>query len=274
MNRSGIRRSRFRTGALAASVLVSVGALTACGGSGDGDSAADASASPSASVAAAVAVAAAAAAAKPLTVAELDKASLTASDLTGFEVDNPGAAGLLAQGPVSTGEEDCAAVDRVMWGVALGDPVAATQRWITSELDDAAIDSAQGVEELNAAFTVTETTLTLASYDSADAAKAALKSLHSGIAACDGDFDSEADGMPQDVDTVDTATAPEVGDEAVAFTATVSQGGGEPGPMRVVVFRHDGVLAQFSTVNAAATVSGDDWDFPTVLAETQAAKLG
>lgn len=274
VTRSGIRRPRFRTCALAASALVSVAALSACGGSADGDSAASsvtASASPSASPSASASVTAAAV--KAQTSAELDKASLTASDLAGFEVEDPDMSGLPTENPVRMEEGDCVEVGRALRAVALGDPVTATQRWITSELDDTAIDTAQSVEELNAATTVTETTVTLASYGSENKAKAALKSLRTGIATCDGDFEYEVYGATQDVDTVDTAKSPDVGDEAVAFEATVTRGSGNPGPMRVVVFRHGRVLAHFSTVNIAAEVSGDDWDFPAVLAETQDAKL-
>lgn len=277
MNRSGIR-PLFRTGALAAtSVLVSVAALSACGGSSD-DAPAAAGASPSASSSSSPspspsASATVAAAAKSLASAELDKASLTASDLTGFEVEDYDLDGLPAEIEVNTEEKDCVPVGHALQAVALGDPVAATQRAITSETDDAAFDTAETVEELNAATRIIDTTVTLASYDSEDEAQAALKSLHDGIAACDGDFEYELYGAPQDVDTVDRAKSPDVGDEAVAFNATVIRGNGDPGPIRVVVFRHGNVLAHFSTVNITAGISDDDWDFPEALTKAQDAKL-
>ncbi|WP_409471581.1 hypothetical protein [Streptomyces sp. HC307] len=268
MNRSGIRRSRFRAGALAASALVSVAVLTGCGGSGDGDFAVDASVSPSAAQ-----TSAAASAVKPLTAAQLDKLSLAASDLKGFDVRKPAAYERFTKDDLRTGEADCAPVSQVMWGVALGDPAATAQRRVDSGLDDTAIDAAESAEELDAAFTVTSTTVSLASYDNEDQAKTALKSLRSSIAACDGGFQSSAGGT-QDVGKVSTATAPDAGDEAVAFTATVSGDGGLLGPTKAVIFRRGSILAQFSTVNSAAVVSGDAWDFPTVLVETQETKLG
>ena len=274
MNRSGIRPF-FRTGALAAtSVLACVAALSACGGSSDDVPAAGGvspSASPPPSASATVA-----AAAKSLASAELDKASLTASDLTGFEVEDHAMERTAGRDPRKTEDRDCVTVGHALQAVALGDPVADAQRSVTFETHDVSINTAETIEELNAATLITDTTVTLASYDSEDEAKAALKSLRTGIAACDGDFEYEVYGAPQDVDTVDTAKSPDVGDEAVAFDATVTRGSGDPGPMRVVVFRHGHVHvhAHFSTVDITAEVSGDDWGFPAVLANTQAAKLG
>ncbi|WP_345583717.1 hypothetical protein [Streptomyces prasinosporus] len=259
MNR---RHSRFRTGAFAPLALpLALAVIAGCG-------APDAAAGRSPASAPAAREAATA-----LTAARLDELSLAASDLEGFDVRKPGAAETLTEDDVRTGEADCAPVSRVMWGVALGDPAATAQRRVTSALDDTAIDAAESAEELDAAFTVTSTTVSLASYDTEEQAQAAFESLSDGIAACDGGFRSTAGGTRDD-GGVSAGTAPEAGDEAVAFTATIGEDGGSLGPVRAVVFRRGGTLAQFSTVNAAAVVSGEDWDFPTVLVDAQEAKLG
>ncbi|MFD4522346.1 hypothetical protein ACFWP7_00095 [Streptomyces sp. NPDC058470] len=209
-----------------------------------------------------------------LTDAQLDKVSLAASDLKGFLVKEPGAAEVLTQEDVRTGEADCAAVSQVMWGVALGDPAATALRRVTSELDNAAIDAADSEEELDAALAVTSTTVSLASYDSPEQARTAFKSLSSGIAECDGGFQSGAIGTGH-TGKVSSDTPPEVGGETVAFTATLGQDdGGLLGPTRAVVFRHGSTIAQFSTVNPNAGVSDIDFDVPSTLVQAQDAKLG
>ncbi|WP_196217873.1 sensor domain-containing protein [Streptomyces blattellae] len=202
-----------------------------------------------------------------LSAAQLDKLSLTAGDVKGFTVRELDETEAFTQHDVRTDEADCAPVSQAMYDVALGDPAATAQRRMDSELDDRAIDAAETSEELDAAFTVIHTTVTLASYDTPSQARAALDSLRGSIATCEGGFSSIGTG-----ERVEADTAPDAGDEAVAFAVESSDDGDLSGSTRAVVFREGGLVVQVSAVNDDAK-STDDWDFPTVLVETQDAKL-
>ena len=268
VNGSGIRRDGVRAVALATlllplALIAGCGDSTGSGGSGGGDGAGEGSTSPSS----------APSASQALTAAQLDKLSLAASDLKGFLVKKPGAAEALTQDDVRTGEEECAPVSQVIWGVALGDPAVTAQRRVTSEPDDEAIDAADSEAELDAALAVTSTTVSLASYDSPEQARTAFESLTSGIADCDGGFQSGAIGTGG-TGKVTADTTPKAGDEAVAFTATLGENTDLLGPTKAVVFRRGSTLAQFSTVNPNAGVSDADFDVPSALIEAQEGKLG
>lgn len=259
MNSFGIRRNR--TGAFVG-LFLPLALISGCGDStgtgGEGAVQGGGSASPSSTRSATEARAS----------AQLDKLSLAESDLKGFAVRKLKDVEVLTQHDVRTDEEDCAVVGQAKWGVAMGDPVATVQRRVDSRVDDDAIAAAGSDEEMDAAFTMTSTTVTLASYGSPNQARAVLEALRGGIAACDGGFSSLG------VDKVSVDTAPEAGDEAVAFTVRPGGDGDLEGPTRAVVFRHGSVLAQFSTVNPAFSVSTDDFDVPAALVEAQGAKLG
>jgi len=263
MNSSGIRRSRTRARAFAAVVLPLV-LITGCGdfGGSGGESGASAGGEVSASAASAPS------ASKARAAAQLDKLALAESDLKGFAVRKLKDVEVLTQHDVRTDKKDCAVVGQAEFGVAMGDPVATAQRRVDSGLDDEAIAAADSDEEMDAAFTITSTTVTLASYGSPDQARAVLATLSSGIAVCD-------DGSSTlYVDEVRADTAPEAGDEAIAFTVRPVGDDDLEGPTKVVVFRHGSVLAQFSTVNPAFSVSTGDFDVPAGLIEAQDAKLG
>ncbi len=267
MNSSGIPRSRprthTRTGVFAA-VVLPLALIAGCGGSTSSSRESGAGtagpASPSSS--------STRSASKALAAARLDKLALAASDLKGFGVRKLKAVEVFTQHDVRTAEEDCAPLSQVTEGVAMGDPAATAQRRVTSDLDDDAIAAAGSEEELDAAFTTTNTMVTLASYDSPDQARAVLKALRSGIAACGGGFSSFS------IDKVSVDAAPEAGDEAVAFTVRPQEEGDLMGPTRAVVFRHGSTLAQFGTGNPAFTVSSGDFEVPAALIEAQDAKLG
>ncbi|MGW3653679.1 hypothetical protein [Streptomyces sp. NPDC000878] len=198
----------------------------------------------------------------------MDKLALAESDLRGFAVRKLAAVEVHTQHDVRTAEEDCAPLSQAEFGVAMGDPVATEQRRVTSEFDDDVIAAAGSEEELEAAFAITSTMVTLASCDSPDQAQAVLEALRSGLAACDGGFSSLG------VDKVSVDTAPKAGDEAVAFTVTPGQDDVQVGPTKAVVFRHGSTIAQFGTEDPSATGPTDDFDFPTALIEAQEAKLG
>lgn len=160
-----------------------------------------------------------------------------------------------------------------MRGAPLGEPAATALREVTSGLDEAAIDAAESGEELDAAYAVTGTTVTFSSYGSEGEAAAVLKALKGGIGACDGGFASGTEGTAN-AGGVSAASAPEAGDDAVAFT--VAPGGDDlrlQGLTRAVVLRRGSVIAQFGAENPAALVSTDDRYFPAVLVETRDVKL-
>lgn len=261
LSESGVRRTRTR--AFVAVVLPLV-LITGCGDSGGsgGESGASAGGEVSASAASAPS------ASKARAAAQLDKLVLTGGDLKGFAVRKLKDVEVLSQHDVRTDEADCAVVGQAEWGVAMGEPVAIAQRRVDSGVDDDAIAAAGSDAEMDAAFTMTSTTVTLASYGSPDRARALLTALREGIAACDGGLSSLS------VYEVIVDTAPTAGDEAVAFTVRSGEDDDTVGPTRAVVFRHGRVLAQFSTVNPAFSVSTDDFDVPAGLIEAQDAKLG
>jgi predicted small secreted protein len=253
---------RTRTAVLAALVIPLV-LIAACDGSnGEGDDAKSTASARSTQ-----------SAAKPLTVAELDAASLVRKDVKGYTVRKLGKGEMAARDKVGADNEDCAALSRALYGVALGEPAAATYRRVTTEPDEEAVMDADTDEELEAALVVTTNTVTLASYGGPEGAEAALKSLSEGITACAGGFQFTATDEERKVTKVAEFTAPEAGDEAIAFTATVRQGGGE-GPVKVVVFRKGTTLAYITTINAASLLGGKDFDFPADIVDAQAAKLG
>ncbi|WP_338897806.1 hypothetical protein WBG99_21250 [Streptomyces sp. TG1A-60] len=267
MNRSGIRRSRTRATALAALVLP-LALITACGGSGSEGDAGEESASAQATQSAE-----SGGAAKPLTAAELGKASLAEGDVEGYGIKEPGAGDVAAQDDVSADDEACMPVAQAVAGVTPGEPPASTNRQAIAEPDKSAVaEDADPEEVLEAAFDVSTTMVVLASYKSPEVAEAALKSVSDAVTTCAGGFQGTALGEKQKVTKVTEDTAPEAGDEAVAFSAMASVDGGE-GPMKVVVFRTGSTLAQFTSVNLASLTSGKDFDFPADLVTAQADKL-
>lgn len=268
MSSPRIWQSPHRAGVAVVALCVPLALMTGCGAGGSTPGGtASASHPPSALSSASTATAS--------TAAELGELSLTVNDLKGFAVRELEAAEVLTPEDLRPGEEECAPLSRVMAAVALGGAAATAQRRVTSELDEAAIDEADSETEMDAALTVLSTTVTLASYPGEKQAKAAFVSLRDAIGTCEGGFSSLAVG-PEDKGRVRADTAPDTGDEAVAFTATVSGDGGLLGPTKAVVFRQGSTLAQFATVNTNALGSAEagDWNFPAALVEAQAAKLG
>ncbi|KUL40873.1 hypothetical protein [Streptomyces regalis] len=266
MNRSGIRRSRFRTGALAASALVSVVVLTGCGGSGGSDSATGESASPSASPSAGQA-STAASPVKPLTAAELEKASLAKADLSGYQVATASKAETTAAKAVKVSGEECVPLGRAVAGTAVGEPAETTHRRVTGNSGTGGASSSE-----SAALDINTGMVTLASYASADEAAAALKSVGDAVTACAGGFEWTAGGEKLEAGKVTKGTAPEAGEEAVAFTA-VTPIDGVDAPWKVVVFRDGATLAHFTVANAGSMISGEDFTFPADLVTAQADKL-
>lgn len=263
VNRSCIRHSRVRTTALAASVLVSVVALTGCGGDSDSP-AAEASSSSSATAAQGSGTSKA----KPLTAAELDKAALTKADATGYQVATPSKAEITAAEAVKVTGAGCEPLGRVMAGTAVGESTATAYRRLTG--NSGTVSSKAKAKA--AAFDINTGMVTLASYASADEAAAALKSVGDAVTACAGGFQWAADGEKVSAGKVAKDTAPKAGEEAVAFTA-VTPVDGVDAPWKAVVFRDGATLAHFVVANTASMMSGKDFTFPAELVTAQAGKL-
>ena len=241
--------------------------LTACGGT-DSDSS-DSSTSDGAKAPAS------AAAAAPLSAAELTSKALTKTDVKGFLVSEPTKEETVTADKVTSKREDCAPLSLSLSGVALDDPKATVQRRATGKKQAPAGAEKDIDAAVDAAFDTTTSVVTLASYADETAAKKALTSIGKSVTACAGGYDFTAMGSTQKVTKVTTGTAPEAGDEAVAFTAAVQQDGmPKPGPMKVTAFRTGTTVTYVSSVNPASLMKGGDFEFPTVLVQTQAKKLG
>ncbi|MEU9334998.1 hypothetical protein AB0D49_17790 [Streptomyces sp. NPDC048290] len=259
MHRPGIRHPRLRTPALTLTATLSLALLTACGGSGDGSGGGSGGgdgkeAAPAADV-------------KPLTAAELEKASLVTADLEGYKVVEAPDSDIRDVEAVKVTGEECTPVGRAVAGSALGEADAVTYRRVTGGDRGDGAGSEADLMNMNTGMA------TLASYASADAAAEALKSLTGAIADCSGGFEWTVGSEKLTANKVTEDTAPDGGEEAVAFTvlATVE---GVDAPWKAVVFRDGATLAHFTLVNVAAIGTGEDFTFPAALVTAQAQKLG
>jgi hypothetical protein len=241
--------------------------LTACGGT---DSASDASSSDDSK-------APAAATAKSLSATELDAKVLASADVKGFLVSEVTKEEKVTADKVTSERADCEPLSFALSGVALDDPSATAQRRATGKKTapsgDAAKDDVDAA--VDAAFDTTTSVVTLASYADEAAAKKALASIGTSVTACAAGYTYSAMGAEQKITKVTADAAPKTGDDAVAFTAAVRQEGmPKSGPMKVAAFRTGTTVTYVSSVNPASLLKGGDFDFPTVLVETQARKLG
>ncbi|MEV7284226.1 hypothetical protein AB0O01_06605 [Streptomyces sp. NPDC093252] len=258
MHRPGIRHRHPRT-TLAATALLSLTLLTACGGSGSGD--AEEKSGDGTATATATAKPAAVEEATPLTPAQLETASLTEADLDNYTVAEAPESDVSAAEAAKVTGEDCAPVGRTIAGATLGTADATTHRRFTGGAADAS-------DYLN----INTGMVTLASYPSAADAAAALKTLGDAVTACTDGFEWTVGGETLTATGVTADTAPDAGDEAVAFTV-ISPVEGVDAPWKGLVFRDGATLAHYTLVNAAAVDSGKDAPFPTALITAQADKL-
>lgn len=259
-----MRNTVINRATVVASVLPLV-LLAACDGSGagdDGKAANSASAQPSRSRSAQPA-------AEPLTAAELKKAVLAKGDVDGYTVITPGKGDIAAQADVRTDQAECAPFAYALSGVTLDKPSATEQRQVTSKATKPT-DASTG--DLESAFDVTTTLVSLSSYADQDAAQSVIKSLTDAADACAGGFSGTAGGEKQQVTKIAKNAAPKGADEAVAFTATAVQGDSK-GPMKLVVVRQGATVGYFTALNLASFVSGGGFAFPTALVTAQLDKL-
>ncbi|WP_051707413.1 MULTISPECIES: hypothetical protein [unclassified Streptomyces] len=241
--------------------------LTACGGT---DSASDTSSSDDSK-------APAAAAARPLSAADLDAKVLASADVKGFLVSEVTKEEKVTADKVTSDRDDCEPLSRSLSGVALDDPSATAQRRATGKKKAPSGDVAKDDVDaaVDAAFDTTTSVVTLASYADEAAATKALTSIGKSVTACAAGYTYTAMGTEQKITKVTADTAPKAGDAAIAFTAAVQQEGmPKPGPMKVAAFRTGTTVTYVSSVNPASLMKGGDFEFPTVLVETQAKKLG
>ncbi|MEV1062940.1 hypothetical protein [Streptomyces sp. NPDC050263] len=179
----------------------------------------------------------------------------------------PSEAEAAAADAVKVGDDACLPLGRTFAGAAVGDPAAAAHRRATGNARGEATPTTE-----ETAIDINTGVITLASYASADAAAAALKSVGDAVTACAGGLGWTAGGEETKATKVTKDTAPAAGEGAVAFTA-VTPLAGVDARWKAVVFRSGATLAHFTFANAGSMVSGGDFDFPTGLVTAQAEKL-
>jgi hypothetical protein len=155
-------------------------------------------------------------------------------------------------------------------GAPLGKPSVTEQRQLTSK--SKASSASASADELESAYDVSVSLVTLSSYPDQAAAEAVLKSVTDAGTACAGGFSATADGEEEKVTKLVTDTAPKGADEAVALTATAVQDDSTV-PMKVVVLRKGATVVYFTAINVASFISGKDFDFPTEIVDAQFSKL-
>ncbi|MGW0945847.1 hypothetical protein ACWD4O_25305 [Streptomyces sp. NPDC002623] len=196
-----------------------------------------------------------------------DKASLTKAEAGVYEVTTPPKAEVAAADAVEVADDACLPLGRTFAGSAVGEPAATTHRRATG---NASAEATPTTEE--AAIDINTGVITLASYASADAAAAALKSVSDAVTACASGLRWTADGEETKATKITKDTAPAAGEEAVAFTAVTPLAGVDT-RWKAVVFRSGVTLAHFTFANAGSLVSGGDFAFPAELVTAQAEKL-
>lgn len=261
-----MRSTAIRRTAVAAACAMSLTLLaTACGGDSDsGSKGADGRSKEGA---------AAQPAAKALTAEELEKAALVQGDVKGHKIAKAGKADALAASDVTADKKACEPLADAVMGAQLGTPAAVNQRKVVSEPkkdQKDKLDSEDAGEAFAAAFDITTTLTSLASYDG-KGAQDTVESLRSAAAACSGGFTLTAAGTKQKVVTIEEEKIAG-GEEAAAWKLTMEQDG-EKAPLKLVVARQGATVASFSSLNLAATGTGQDFELPTAIVDAQLAKL-
>ncbi|MEV8597820.1 hypothetical protein [Streptomyces sp. NPDC052012] len=262
-----MRTISVRSTALAASAASLALLVTACGGSGDGGTADDSKGKADSSTAAA------APAAKALTSAELEKVALAQADVkTGKVTDKIPAKDDVAKDQVSADNETCLPLIHAQLGIAQAEPAASVKRSWTGQTETQSEGSGPDGQDMTN-VDVNKMMLNLASYQDGGAEQA-LAALKKAAEQCAGGFTATAAGEQTPIAEVTTTTAPDGGDEAVAFTLGVPTGKDVNAPLKVVVVRKGATLASFSAVNLSAMFTGKDYDVPADVVDAQLDKLG
>ncbi|MFD5281985.1 hypothetical protein [Streptomyces rubrogriseus] len=236
--------------ALAALSLLSVTALTACGGSSDPDPATDepkAGSSTSASTDKA-----------PTPAEHLAATVVTKADTDGFEVEEPDDEYAFAKSTdeVTVDKPVCAPLAYAMNQLPLGTPVADLTR-LTSGPTDAPTQLTKGV---------TFTYVTLASY-APGKAQSTFADARKAVDACGDGFTAKANGNESPYDSVTAEEVTPAGDESLGFTSTMTFRG-VPHVLHGEVVRNGDVLAVYFSVDGMAIANGRPSDAklsPTVV---------
>jgi hypothetical protein len=241
---------------LSALTLLSLVALTACGGDSGSGSDADAAGKPSATEARE----------RQLTPEErLKRLVITEADVNGMKVsdadvatsDNSDFAFAKSPREVTVEKPVCAPLAHAMNQLPLGEPQADLTRSVSSSLDEP--------------FTY----VMLTAYESGKAASA-LAGLSEAVDACTGGFTAETNGNTSAYDSV-TAEKPvaTAGDESLAFRSTQSFRGATHTVHTQAVLRGD-VVAVYFSVDGMAMANGrpSDAKLSAAVVEAQNAKLG
>lgn len=209
--------------------------------------------------------------AKALTVAELEKVSLAQGDVKGHKITKAGPADSITGDAVTADKAACDVFADTLMGAKSGKPAASTQRKVVSEPKKGGDkESDDPAEAFKAAFDITTTLTTLASYDG-KGAEEALAGLRTAASECASGFTLTAAGSKQKIAKI--AEVPVKGaDEAVAWTVTV-EAEGEKSAMKLIQLRQGATLASLTSLNLGASGAGGDFDLPTAVIDAQAAKL-
>ncbi|MER5278821.1 hypothetical protein ABT025_24135 [Streptomyces sp. NPDC002809] len=262
-----MRPTAIRRTAVAATVM-SLALLTAACGSDAGDK--DGKGSDSASGKPA-GRGADTSAAKALTAAELEKVSLAQGDVKGHKIAKAGPADTITAEDVTVDKAACDVFADALMGAKTGRPAASTQRKVVSEPKKGGDkESDDPAEAFKAAFDITTTLTTLASYDG-KGAEEVLAGLRTAATECASGFTFTAAGSKQKISKI--AEVPvKGGEEAVAWTVTV-EADGEKSAMKLIQIRQGATVASLTSLNLGASGAGGDFDLPTAVIDAQAGKL-
>lgn len=210
-------------------------------------------------------------AAKALSATELEKVSLAEGDVKGHKITKAGPTDAISGDAVTTDKAACDVFADVLMGAKAGKPAAATQRKVISEPQKGGDkESDDPAEAFKAAFDITTTLTTVASYDG-KGAEEALAGLRTAATACASGFTFTAAGEKQKISKV--AEVPvKGGEEAVAWTVTLETEG-EKSAMKLIQLRQGTTLASLVSLNLGASGAGGDFELPTAVIDAQAGKL-
>lgn len=197
----------------------------------------------------------------PLSARELEKRSLGKREVKGFFISEPGTSMVVTEDQVGTDRKQCRPLGLALSSVAMGNPAATAQRWAVAEVN------AHSSPDAPASVVM----ITLASYDDAEGARAALTRLKKAVTTCPDGFTGTQQETESRFTKITEDTSPRVGDDPLGFTATLEEDGGTA-PMKAFVFREGSTLAYFSAVDFG-TLDGSDFTFPVALAKAQEKKL-
>ncbi|WUS98323.1 hypothetical protein OHA46_17360 [Streptomyces sp. NBC_00708] len=262
-----MRPTAIRRTAVAATVMSLALFTAACGSDSDdkdGGKASGSSAQPSEK-------GADQAPAKALSAAELEQVSLAQGDVKGHKVSKAGPADAIDAKDVTADKAACDVFGDLLMGAKAGSPAASTQRKVVSEPKKGADkDTADAEEAFKAAFDITTTMTTLASYDG-KGAEETLASLRTAATECASGFTLTAAGTKQKIVKI-TEEQVKGGEEAAAWKVAV-EADGEKMTLKLIALRQGATVASFSAMNLAAMDGGGDFDLPAAVIDAQAKKL-